>query len=189
MDVFEFTGAQEGSANFQAASIPQPLEPGQSPGSSPLSSLLSDDQDADDIQVLDPAGHASIASRLACPICGEAVSEEVRDDFEYEYRKGNLLNYKWQHRFCLYHRRHDAKLLWRTKGFPDIDWDRFGGRLRKSKHRNHVKRIINGDSVSVYRQRMERNLKTRNKTALETMEGRKSGTSAGYYGPRGEKLM
>ncbi|KAK4550231.1 hypothetical protein LTR36_003198 [Oleoguttula mirabilis] len=130
--------------------------------------------------------------KIDCAICGTRVELFLKQDFEDKFNKGRQLNYKWQQRFCRYHKQHSARELWKERGYPEIDWDGFRARLRKRKHTIHLKRIISGEVESVYRRQLQDMLrKGGTKTALQTLndEDGKKGGSVGYYGPRGEKLM
>lgn len=162
-----------------------------SPSLSSLSSPPSS-PGVEEIETLNLAGAGPYVPKTACTICGTQVELFLKQDFEDQFNKGQQLNYKWQQRFCRYHKQHSAKELWRERGYPEIDWDGFQARLQKRKHTTHVKRVISGEIESVYRSQLEESRKKGGtKSALQAMDdehGRKGGT-VGYYGPRGEKVM
>jgi len=191
-DMFEFKGNHDSGPGFRATreleGIPIPTN---SSGSSPLSSALSYDTDDAVLDLLEGKTRAPLVSAKECPICGDEVDDTVREQFQDEFQQGTRLNYKWQQRLCRFHKQHEARRLWRERGYPAVEWDRLAARLRQRRHRDHLSRIIRGETVSHYRERLEQNLRTRNKTAMQTMKANddRRRSSAGYYGPRGEKLM
>ncbi|EMC95265.1 hypothetical protein BAUCODRAFT_157740 [Baudoinia panamericana UAMH 10762] len=127
-----------------------------------------------------------------CAICGDAVMPSLREDFEDQHGlRGVAFTYKWQQRFCRYHKLHHARDVWEQRGFPDIDWDGLPTRLKQRKHTTHIKRVISGEIESSFRREWEAKVKKGARSlqqAADDDDGARR-ASAGYYGPRGEKLM
>ncbi|KAK5721058.1 hypothetical protein LTR15_007022 [Elasticomyces elasticus] len=133
----------------------------------------------------------SAVRRLECAVCGDSVTASQREDFEDRFEQAKSWNYKWQQRFCQYHKQTEASQLWVERGYPDIDWIRFESRLKHSRHIEHIERMISGEISSAFRKQFQKKVKSRAKTLLQAADDENAGISgsAGYYGPRGEKLM
>ncbi|KAK3116908.1 hypothetical protein LTR53_002203 [Teratosphaeriaceae sp. CCFEE 6253] len=163
--------------------------------SSPPLSPLSNTDPTDDLILIEPQHHHP----PACAICSSPVPVAWREDFEDRHPAAKHWSYKWQQRFCRAHRQREAALLWRERGYPEIDWGALPTRLRQRRHAQHIQRIISGEIESVFRTHFEAKVKSRAKTLLQVAgtgaddddgtAGRAPGGSAGYYGPRGEKLL
>ncbi|KAK5135413.1 hypothetical protein LTR08_005355 [Meristemomyces frigidus] len=162
-----------------------------SPSLSSLSSPPSS-PGVEEIAALDLPDAGPYVPTVECTICGTHVELFLKQEFEDQYNRGKQLNYRWQQRFCRYHKQHSARQTWKDRGYPDIDWDGFRARLQKRNHTSHLRRIISGETESVYRMQLEKTLKKGgNKSLLQAASDMsdKKGASVGYYGPRGEKLM
>ncbi|KAK5687974.1 hypothetical protein LTR17_026607 [Elasticomyces elasticus] len=133
----------------------------------------------------------SAVRRMECAVCGDTITASQREDFEDRFEQAKLWNYKWQQRFCRYHKQTEASQLWVERGYPAIDWIRFESRLGQSRHMEHVERMISGETSSAFRKQFQKKVKSRAKTLLQAADDENAGKggSAGYYGPRGEKLM
>ncbi|KAK3117529.1 hypothetical protein LTR53_001047 [Teratosphaeriaceae sp. CCFEE 6253] len=162
--------------------------------SSPPLSPLSDAASSDDLILL-----AHQPQRSDCAMCSSPVPVAWREDFEDRHPAAKHWSYKWQQRFCRAHRQREAALLWRERGYPEIDWGALPTRLRQRRHAHHIQRIISGEIESVFWTQFEAKVKSRAKMLLQVAgtgaddddgtTGRAPGGSAGYYGPRGEKLL
>ncbi|KAK0932430.1 hypothetical protein LTR29_015989 [Friedmanniomyces endolithicus] len=148
----------------------------------PASPLLED---------ITPSDLPSGVRRMECTICTATIPATLREDYEDLYPQAKQWTFKWQQRFCRYHRLAEASHLWEDRGYPKIDWTRLGSRLRQRKHMTHMKRIISGGVTSTFREHFQTRVKSRAKTLLQVAddEDANKGASAGYYGPRGEKIM
>ncbi|KAK5738542.1 hypothetical protein LTR17_005878 [Elasticomyces elasticus] len=133
----------------------------------------------------------SAVRRMECAVCGDTITASQREDFEDRFEHAKLWNYKWQQRFCRYHKQTEASQLWVERGYPDIDWIRFESRLKQTRHIEHIQRMISGETSSAFRKQFQKKVKSRAKTLLQAADDENAGKggSAGYYGPRGEKLM
>ncbi|KAK3630086.1 hypothetical protein LTR56_002627 [Elasticomyces elasticus] len=129
--------------------------------------------------------------RLECAVCGDSVTISQREDFEDRFEQAKVWSYKWQQRFCRYHKQTEASQLWIERGYPMVDWIRLESRLKQSPHFEHIERIISGEISSAFRKQFQKKVKSRAKTLLQAADDENAGKggSAGYYGPRGEKLM
>ncbi|KAK3618504.1 hypothetical protein LTR56_024590 [Elasticomyces elasticus] len=133
----------------------------------------------------------SAVRRLECTVCGDSVTVSQREDFEDRFEQAKVWNYKWQQRFCRYHKQIEASQLWVERSYPTVDWIRLESRLKQSRHIEHIERMISGETSSAFRKQFQRKVKSRAKTLLQAADDENAGKggSAGYYGPRGEKLM
>ncbi|KAK0260053.1 hypothetical protein B0A54_09540 [Friedmanniomyces endolithicus] len=139
-----------------------------------------------------PSALPSGVRRMECTICTATVPATMREDFEDLYPQAKQWAFKWQQRFCRHHRQAEASQLWEERGYPKIDWIRLASRLRQRKHMTHMKRIISGEVASPFREQFQTRVKSRAKTLLQVADDEDDAgkvASAGYYGPRGEKMM
>lgn len=196
-DVFRF-GKESVTAGFKQArtsgdGLPDVDADGFASLSSPLSELSSppSSPDVEVIESLDLPDVSQYKPTVDCEICGAQVELFLKQDFEDEFNRSKLLTYKWQQRFCRHHKKHDAKQVWHQRGYPEIDWDNLDKRLAARRHMKHLKRVICGETHSVYAEQLQEQLKSRSKTAMQSIndEGGKKTAAVGYYGPRGGKLM
>ena len=196
-DMFEF-GTPESPPNFQPSKTPDDVsmvDPTDEQGfyslSSPLSSLSSppSSPEVEEIKDLDLPAPQAYVQKTECTICGQDIELFLKQDFEDEFTRGKQMNYRWQQRFCRYHKQHEAKQVWQRGGYPEIEWDGLERRMRR--HHSHLKDVMGGGKASYHREQLSERLKSRSKTAMQTLNetGPKRGASVGYYGPRGEKIM
>lgn len=113
-----------------------------------------------------------------CPWCEEHVDEAHLKDFA----KGKRLTVAMQQRFCRAHRKRTAKTKWRTRGYPDIDWDGLEDRL--GDHDAALLRIIKG-KPSHYRDLLAERIRSGKVRSMK----KEDDMNPGYYGPRGFALM
>lgn len=191
-DMFEF-GKSEPLPGFQAPRCASEIKNegaarsySLSSSSSPLSSPRSQKgEDIKDLVLPEPLPY-----RFECALCGEQVDVFLKESFENQFTKGQpILNYKWQQRFCRWHKEHDAKRIRVERGYPEIDWNRLERRMRR--HHKHLKDVMSDVRPSHYRDQWSEKIKERSKTAMQVLssDGAKRGASVGYYGPRGERAM
>ncbi|KAF3012321.1 hypothetical protein E8E14_002685 [Neopestalotiopsis sp. 37M] len=82
------------------------------------------------------------------------------------------------------HKRKDAEVVQRTKGYPTIDWDNLHVQL--AKYEQHTKNILEGRQPSHYASILSERVEAgENRTLLRTEES----LIPGYYGPRGLRVM
>lgn len=134
---------------------------------------------------------AEKAAPAGCAICGQDYDSRLKEDFEDQFMKGRpILNYKWQQRFCRWHKEHNARLLRVERGYPDIDWEMLEVRMRT--HHTHLKDVMTGSKASYRKQQLSERLKGRSRTTMQALgnEGEvRQGALVGYYGPMGERIM
>ncbi|KAK0779557.1 hypothetical protein LTR75_015293 [Friedmanniomyces endolithicus] len=143
------------------------------------------------LEVMAPSEMPSGVRRMECTICTATIPATLREDYEDLYPQAKQWAFKWQQRFCRYHRQTEANEAWEERGYPKIDWTRLASRLRQPKHMTHMQRIVSGEVTSTFREHFQTRVKSRAKTLLQVAgdENADKGASAGYYGPRGEKIM
>ncbi|GAB7343497.1 hypothetical protein MBLNU457_1511t1 [Dothideomycetes sp. NU457] len=127
----------------------------------------------------------------SCPLCGATVDETFKLDWELEHAAGRRMNIKLQERFCQAHREHHAARTWRDRAYPDVDWTNLRTRFRK--HNDHLEAIMDGKRHSTFRADLEGRVRANNrgkmKDKIEIAAENDKGSSVGYYGSRGAKLM
>lgn len=126
---------------------------------------------------------------VECTMCGQQIDRFLKEDFEDKFTPGRQLSYKWQQRFCTYHKQQDGKIIWEERGYPEIDWDHLEQRFRR--HKSRLLAVVDGKTKSFYRDRLSERLKERLNTTIEVLsaENVKRVAVVGYYGPRGERMM
>ena len=121
-----------------------------------------------------------------CPVCKVPVDRI----FLEEFNNGDALRYRQQTQFCKAHEIRDAKVEWKDKGYPYIDWARFDKRLQE--YYPIIEDILAGRKTSFYRNVYEDLISKRQMKSLgaelrdtAVMEGR----LPGYYGTRGARAL
>ncbi|CCD52855.1 hypothetical protein ACHAPC_010161 [Botrytis cinerea] len=111
-----------------------------------------------------------------CPMCNEPVAAE-------DLKALGKMNTRKQEKFCLSHQRKTARSNWKSKGYPDIDWETLDSRI--SNHHTFIKKIIGGATCH-YREVFDEKVKAGKDRNLM-----KSSTNLipGYYGSRGLRLI
>ncbi|TGO79353.1 hypothetical protein BELL_0035g00120 [Botrytis elliptica] len=111
-----------------------------------------------------------------CPMCNEPVAAE-------DLKALGKMNTRKQEKFCLSHQRKSARSNWKSKGYPDIDWETLDSRI--SNHHAFIKKIIGGATCH-YREVFDEKVKSGKDRNLM-----KSSTNLipGYYGSRGLRLI
>ncbi|OIW34721.1 hypothetical protein CONLIGDRAFT_17505 [Coniochaeta ligniaria NRRL 30616] len=114
-----------------------------------------------------------------CPMCGEAVQQELLDKFS----KKKTMGITQQHRFCNYHKAKTARQTWVDRGYPDINWSKLDERI--ARHHRFLEDILKGGD-SHFGTLFGTNVKTgKNKTLLKSDQN----LTPGYYGSRGARVM
>ena len=160
--------------------------------SSPLSSLddstLGSSQDGAAIIISEdiPIYNAT-AKPAVCPMCKQPVDKSYLEDFcEADTR----MSLRQQSQFCKAHKERSAKSEWEERGYPEIDWQQLDTRI--TKFHPFMDDVLLRRKSSFYRNAFEDTLKSgKNKTLQESLMGgdETEGTSPGYYGGRGAKVM
>ncbi|KAF7956879.1 hypothetical protein EAE96_004203 [Botrytis aclada] len=111
-----------------------------------------------------------------CPMCNEPVAAE-------DLKALGKMNTRKQEKFCLSHQRKSARSNWKSKGYPEIDWEILDSRI--SNHHAFIEKIIRGATCH-YREVFDEKVKAGKDRNLM-----KSSTNLipGYYGSRGLRLI
>ena len=102
------------------------------------------------------------------------------------------MSYKWQERFCRYHKVDSAQHTWTQRKYPAVDWQQLYQRLRG--HNKHLEAVINRNTPSTFRNKLQQQIKSGKTRSTHSAfgqgdPGKTRESAVGYYGPRGEKLM
>lgn len=185
-DIINLTGIDQQDVTGPLRRVEQEL-------SSPPLSDVPPSPNAEEIAKLDMPVVGSYVPQVECSICGAQVSKLLKENFEDNFNHSRKVNYRWQQRFCRFHRQESARKMWEERRYPHIDWETFVDRMKRPKHTQHVRRVMSGEVNSIFRIELEKNVRGRNKTLLQVMKNddgtRKKFGNVGYYGPRGEKIM
>ena len=159
--------------------------------SSPLSSL--DDSifgsGLEDVPIItsnDIRIDTSKSRPAVCPMCKQPVDKTYLEGFS---KANTRMSLRQQGQFCKAHKERSAESEWAERGYPKINWEQLDDRI--AKFHTSIDNILSERAVSFYRNAFEDVLKNRrNKTLQESLiEGEIEGTSPGYYGGRGAKVM
>ncbi|OTB05956.1 hypothetical protein M426DRAFT_21386 [Hypoxylon sp. CI-4A] len=133
------------------------------------------DDETGDVTVESP-----VAAIARCPMCREAVDEELLA----KHSDRGRMNIRKQAAFCRLHKRQTALSSSSQKGYPKIEWKTLDTRLEK--HHDVLKGILEGTQESHYRDVLQGNVDSgKNRTLLKTNDS----LTPGYYGPRGLRVM
>lgn len=196
-DMFTFGQREE---NGPGASNAQVLEDG-TPGSPELSELSELDSEVEevDVRTLGLPTPKDYVAKTSCQICGSGVPLMLKQGFQDEYTQGKAMDYKWQQRFCLYHKKESAKQTYDERKYPEIKWERLERRVRQ--HHDHLIAVLEGRVSSVYRKRLQKQLDSGAAKSAKSAFGDKAFNKngvldkdeveirPGYYGLKGERLM
>lgn len=158
--------------------------------SSPLSSLddstFGSSQDVPIITSEDIPNYTTKTRPATCPMCKQPVDQSYLENFT---TVGKRMSLRQQAQFCKAHKERSAESEWAERGYPQIDWQQLDTRM--SELHTSMDDILSRTKSSFYRNAFEDSLKSgKNKTIQESlMGGEIEGTSPGYYGGRGAKMM
>ena len=160
--------------------------------SSPLSSL--DDsslgysqEGAPIITSEDIPEYTAISRPAVCPMCKQPVDKSYLELFT---KVGTRMSLRQQAQFCKAHKERSAESEWAERGYPNIDWQQLDSRI--ATFHTSMDDILSGRKSSFYRNALEDSFKGgKKKTIQESLLGGDEieGTSPGYYGGRGAKVM
>lgn len=120
----------------------------------------------------------SAQKSATCPWCGETVDADLLKSFA----KGKRLNVRQQTQFCQKHKTQTDRDVWKSRGYPSIDWVDLPARI--SIHFDELEDIINGQP-SYYRTQLAEKIEA-GKARNMNHEGN---LTPGYYGPKGGNIM
>ena len=160
--------------------------------SSPLSSLDdfalgSSQEGAPIITSEDIPVYTAKAQLAVCPMCKQPVDQSYLEGFT---KVGIRMNLRQQAQFCKAHKERSAESEWAERGYPKIDWQQLDARI--ANFHTFMDDILSRRTFSFYRNAFEDSLKSgKKKTMQESLMGEDEieGTSLGYYGGRGAKVM
>lgn len=162
------------------------------PLSSPLSSLddftLDSSQEGAPIITSEDIPVYTAKVQLAvCPMCKQPVDQSYLEGFT---KVGIRMTLRQQAQFCKAHKERSAESEWAERGYPKIDWQQLDARI--ANFYTSMDDILSRRTFSFYRNAFEDSLKSgKKKTIQESLMGEEEieGTSPGYYGGRGAKVM
>ncbi|QIW95332.1 hypothetical protein AMS68_000850 [Peltaster fructicola] len=172
-DIFVFGNTEETTTQMPSPTLSALSDPPESPGFEEVQSL-----------------ERTPALKVRCDICRDEVDLLVKQEYEDQFGKGQRLNLKKQNAFCRFHKQQDARKTWKQRGYPEIDWSRLQERMAKQHQR--LIAILESNVHSEYREELAKRIAKREDRTIQTTYANSttpSRLSAGYYGPRGQKLM
>lgn len=122
-----------------------------------------------------------------CPMCKQPVDQSYLEEFT---KVGTRMSLRQQAQFCKAHKEQSAESEWAERGYPKIDWLQLDARIGKL--HTSMDDILSRRNFSFYRNVFEDSLKSGKKKRIQEslMAGEEiEGTSPGYYGGRGAKVM
>ncbi len=130
--------------------------------------------------------HTAESPPAVCPMCKQPVDQSYLEAFT---KVGTRMSLRQQSQFCKAHKEGSAESEWAERGYPSIDWQQLDNRI--TGFHTSVDDILSRRNFSFYRNAFEDSLKGgTNKTIQESlMADEIEGTSPGYYGGRGAKVM
>jgi len=127
---------------------------------------------------------ARVPDQGDCPMrCGKMLPRSLLDTLSL------TASFKEQRRFCQRHQIEDARLAWKTRKYPNIDWDDFSNRLES--HDRTVKRFFENADRLHFRRLMADRLKSgKSRNLLQQLKNDELGNlGVGYYGTKGHDLI
>lgn len=123
--------------------------------------------------------------KALCPMCKEEVDPEALMRFEAQPKQ----RFRDQIGFCESHQTSTAEKEWKSKGYPNIDWDAFDERIRG--HYDDLAKLLVPECSSYYRNLLDSAMKSgKAKNFRLTLSGDGlEDISCGYYGTRGSGKM
>ena len=179
------------SITNDSSATPTPLD-AVTTASSPLSSLdgstLDTSQEGVPIITSKDIPVYNVEPRPAvCPMCKQPVDKTY---LEGHSKLGTRMSLRQQAQFCKAHNERSAESEWAERGYPEIDWQQLDARI--ARFHTSMDDILSRRKSSFYRNAFEDSLKSgKKKTIQENLMGGEEieGTSPGYYGGRGAKVM
>ena len=129
------------------------------------------------------------STMVACPVCHNDVDHTKLPSAEKNPR---LLSMKKQQDWCRRHRLGEAGNVHRDRNYPNIDWQVLGVD-RIPNQIPHLRKVLQRKAKCYYLNNLESNIskaKGNRKTMRNYLtEGVLDTAKAGYYGPKGTKMM
>lgn len=191
-------------ANYAAdSSLPTNGDSQETIPTSPLTSL----PDIDNNNTLDALEQEPPLARqdddTICALCQDTVDEDEQVEF-WKFRSSRTI--RDQMLFCKEHKRSKALKEYKAEGYPDIDWSGFPSRIRSHKEelvellrnetveessyrRKHAESLLSGKAAVLRTKKRTRKAQDLEKGEQELDNLETEGSSTGYYGPRGKRIM
>lgn len=126
---------------------------------------------------------------VECPVCRRKVERSMLNG---EYAKVTTLAIRKQQDFCHQHRLAEARVIWRERNYPDINWIELEN-TRIPKQIPHLKKVLQRKTACHYLQRLDEHVtafaKNRKAIKLYLQEGVFDVAKSGYYGSKGTAIM
>ena len=169
------------STSFDDANTESPLSspPPETPGLSPTQRNIEYVHNA----ILD----SDLIRSSRCPLCKDRIDDEF---YKSHFGGEERLTMRQQTNICKAHKKHQAELQWKEQQYPKIDWQRMDERLKQ--YHNDLDLMLQGRKFSFYRNAFEDIIKTRKDRTFrkDLLNGKDlEGSTAGYYGSRGARIM
>ncbi|KAK1830304.1 RTC4-like domain-containing protein [Podospora conica] len=121
------------------------------------------------------------ASRPVCPMCNEEVDQSLIDEFR---KRHPTSTWRQQQAFCMDHKKAKAKVVWKEKKYPRIDWRGLDARVTRQS--SFLRGIVNGGK-SHFRDIFKEKVKEAGRD--RTVRRAEEYMVPGYYGGRGMRAM
>ncbi|KAI5366327.1 Putative restriction of telomere capping protein [Septoria linicola] len=125
--------------------------------------------------------------KVECKICNERLRKTLQEQFEDEILKDKSWNFKWQGRFCLWHKRKTAHEIWQEREYPDLDWTTLRERMRK--HDKYILDVLNDRVKSYHRDKLQEESKHGRSRQKDIVTDGNGKFIMGYYGQKGEQQV
>lgn len=130
--------------------------------------------------------HHDSQSCTPCPLCEVPVPE----NFWEEYCKGQTLRMLDQHDFCHEHQLRSARLEWRDRNYPHIEWSSWSETCLSDSATAHLLSILNGSRGSHYADMLAEYSSINKKATQSFMQrGIVDAVPTGYFGHKGAQIM
>ncbi|KAF2790952.1 hypothetical protein K505DRAFT_327230 [Melanomma pulvis-pyrius CBS 109.77] len=167
------------------------FDPHTSGNSTPLSSLssLSSEHPAETIHALEQylAEHSTETTDASekCALCEDSIDPEHYTSFWAGKEKNVFL----QTLFCKEHKKRKALEEYKKKGYPQIDWDAFPGKVRE--YNSQLIAVLRDERPSHYRDVHAQRLADREERTVRKLLDSDAifESTTGYYGSRGKRAM
>ncbi|KAL4780884.1 RTC4-like domain-containing protein [Aspergillus varians] len=153
---------------------------------SPLSSAISCNSSSDILMKGGDDSEDVEPAEYLCPMCKAPVEPGLLITFQAQPRQ----RIRDQYIFCESHKKSSVEKMWKDRGYPTIDWEKFNERIES--HFNELEKLMVPDnSSSYYRNVLDTTLKSgKAKNFRLTLSGDDlEKISCGYYGTRGSERM
>ncbi|KAM3420115.1 hypothetical protein BST61_g3417 [Cercospora zeina] len=144
-------------------------------------------EDLEPLQHPDDGDSESDDGKVRCAICDDRVRRMLKEAFEDEVLKDRVWSYKWQQRFCTWHKRRTVRETWQQRGYPEIDWSNLRKRMRK--HDKFLSDVLHDRVESHHREKLRNQSKHGRSRQKDIVAEGNSKFTMGYYGPRGERRV